>query len=294
VHWELTMVPFDEKAAPHSQELIRRLNEIARHLRRNALIMTTTAGSGHPGGSLSCADLLTALYFHQMRHDSRNPHWEGRDRFILSKGHASPILYAALAHAGYFPVDVLWTLRKTGSILQGHPDMTKTPGVDASTGTLGQGLSIGIGISLAFRLDGKANRVYVILGDGEMNEGQVWEAAMFASQYRIDNLTAMVDVNRYQLSGCTDTILNLEPIAEKWRAFGWQVLEIDGHDTKQILDSLDKAEAMTGGPVVIIAHTVKGKGVSFVEESFAKGDCKFHGTPLTESELSRALEELDE
>lgn len=287
------MVPFNEKASPHDEELIRKLNKIALSLRRNSLIMITKAGSGHPGGSLSCADIVTALYFHHMRHDPQNPHWGERDRFILSKGHACPTLYAALAKAGYFPTDALWTLRKTGSILQGHPDMTKTPGVDASTGTLGQGLSIGIGMALAFKLDKKTNRVYVLLGDGELNEGQVWEAAMSAPHYQITNLTAIVDLNSQQLSGCTDKIMNLEPVVDKWRAFGWHVIEIDGHQMKQILNSLDEAEKK-GGPTVIIAHTIKGKGVSFVEKSFAEGNCKFHGTPLTESELVQALEELHE
>jgi len=288
------MAPFNEKTAPHDTGLIKKLTKVALLIRRNSLIMTTKAASGHPGGSLSCSDILAAIYFHQLRHDPKNPTWEGRDRFILSKGHAAPALYAALAEAGYFPTEELWSLRKIGSMLQGHPDMKKTPGIDASTGTLGQGLSIGVGMALAFKLDGKTNRVYVLLGDGELDEGQVWEAAMAAAHYKIDNLVAIVDYNRQQLSGCTDRIMNLEPIADKWRAFGWHVMEIDGHQMKQILDSLDEAEKVKGKPTVIIAHTVKGKGVSIIENSFLKGECKFHGTPLSESELAKALEELHE
>lgn len=288
------MVPFNDKTTHHSEDLIKRLNKIALSLRRDSITMTTKAGSGHPGGALSSADIIAALYFHHMRYDPQNPNREDRDRFILSKGHACPILYAALAKAGYFPREELWNLRKTGCILQGHPDMKKTPGVDASTGTLGQGLSIGIGMALAFKLDEKASRVYVLLGDGELDEGQVWEAAMSASHYQIDNLTAIVDLNRQQLSGCTNKIMNLDPIADKWRAFGWHVIEIDGHQMDQILNSLDEAEKVKGKPTIIIAHTIKGKGVSFVEKSFAEGSCKFHGTALTESELAQALEELHE
>jgi len=288
------MVPFNEKKAPHDEVLVKKLNKIALSIRRDSLIMTTKACSGHPGGSLSSADILAALYFHHLRHDPQNPSWEGRDRFILSKGHGCPALYSALARAGYFPIEELWRLRKVGSILQGHPDMKRTPGVDASTGTLGQGLSIGIGMALAFKLDGRDSRVYVLLGDGELDEGQIWEAAMSASHYRIDNLTAIVDFNRQQLTGCVDRIMSLEPLADKWKAFGWQVIEIDGHKMKQILDSLDEAEKVRGKPTVIIAHTIKGKGVSLLEQSFLEGECKFHGTPLTEAELNKALEELHE
>lgn len=288
------MAPLNEKKVPHDEELIKKLDSIAVSLRRDSLIMTTKAGSGHIGGSLSAAEIVAALYFHQIRHDPQNPKWEDRDRFILSKGHACPVVYAALAMVGYFPREELWKLRKAGSMLQGHPDMRKTPGVEASTGTLGQGLSIGEGIALSARLDGKSYRVYVLLGDGELNEGQVWEAAMSASHYWIDNLTAIVDLNRHQLSGPTDKIMSLKPVADKWQAFGWRVIEIDGHQTKQILDSLDEAEGIKGKPTVIIAKTFKGKGVSFIEGSFAKGHYQHHGVPLTESELTRALEELRE
>jgi transketolase len=288
------MAPLKENPTPHDEDLIKKLNAIALSLRRDSLIMTTKASSGHIGGSLSAADIVAALYFHHLTHDPKNPNWGNRDRFILSKGHACPVVYAALAKLGYFPREELWTLRKIGSILQGHPDMRRTPGIEASTGTLGQGLSIGEGMALAARLDGKAYRVYVLLGDGELDEGQVWEAAMSASHYQIDNLTAIVDLNSHQLSGPTDKIMSLKPVADKWRAFGWHVIEIDGHRMNQILDSLDEAERIKGKPTVIIAHTNKGKGVSCVERSFAEGHCKYHGVPLTESELAQALEELHE
>ncbi len=288
------MAPFDEKKAPHDEKLIKRLDAIALSLRRDSLIMTTKACSGHIGGSLSAAEIVAALYFHHLRYDPKNPEWEDRDRFILSKGHACPVIYAALAKAEYFSKEELLTLRKIGSVLQGHPDMRRTPGIETSTGTLGQGLSIGEGMALAARLDGKSHRVYVLLGDGELDEGQVWEAAMSASHYRIDNLTAIVDLNSHQLSGFTDKVMSLKPVADKWRAFGWHVIEIDGHQMEQILDSLDEAERIKGKPTVIIAHTNKGKGVSFVEKSFAEGHSKYHGIPLTESELAQALEELHE
>ncbi len=272
----------------HSDQLVKKLNSIALEIRRNTLIMTTKAGSGHPGGSLSAADIITALYFHQMQYNPENPKWEDRDRFVLSKGHACPALYAALAKAGFFSEENLWTLRKMGSILDGHPDMTKTPGVDASTGNLGIGLSFGIGMALAGKLDSKSYRVYVLLGDGELDEGQVWEAAMAASHYKIDNLTAIVDHNGMQLDGFTKEIMSLEPLSEKWSAFGWRVLEIDGHNMRQILDALDEAERVKSKPPVIIAHTVKGRGVSFMENQVY-----YHGKTLTEESLQRALAELN-
>ena len=261
----------------------------AREIRRSILIMTTKAGSGHPGGSLSAADIIAALYFHHLRYDAKNPKWEDRDRFVLSKGHACPAVYAALAEAGFFPKEALWTLRKMGSILQGHPDMTITPGIEASTGNLGQGLSFGIGMALAGRLDRKGYRVYVLLGDGELDEGQVWEAAMAATHFKIDSLTAIVDVNGMQLDGFTKDIMSLEPLAEKWEAFGWHMLEIDGHNMRQILDALDMAERVRDKPTVIIAHTIKGKGVSFMESQVY-----YHGKSLTEESLPRALAELGE
>lgn len=282
-----SMAVFDRKAEPHTPSLLRELEEKARTIRRDSLIMTTGAGSGHPGGSLSCADLLSVLYFHHLRYDPANPRWEDRDRFILSKGHACPALYSALSLAGFFPREWLRTLRKLGSPLQGHPDSLSTPGVEASTGSLGQGLSIGCGMALAGRLDRRGYRVYVLMGDGEMDEGQVWEAAMFAAHQRLDNLVAIVDRNRLQLDGFTEEIVGLEPLAEKWRAFGWNVREVDGHDLGQVAEALDEAEGVRGKPTVLLARTVKGKGVSFMENQV-----KYHGTPLTGEELERALREL--
>jgi len=276
------------KDALHDDELIESLNKIAKEIRKDVLLMTTKARSGHPGGSLSAADIITALYFHHLRHDPKNPQWEDRDRFVLSKGHVCPALYAALARCGYFPREALWTLRKVGSILQGHPDMKKTPGVEASTGSLGQGLSIGIGMALAAKLDKKDYRVYVLLGDGELDEGQVWEAAMAAAHYKIDNLTAIVDLNGLQLDGFTKDVMSLDPVADKWRAFGWHVIEINGHNMKEILDALDEAEKIKQKPTVIIAHTIKGKGVSFMENQV-----QYHGKPLTEEQLEKALKELE-
>ncbi len=277
----------DREDAPYSDELIGKMNNIARDIRRDVLMMTTKAKSGHPGGSLSAADIITALYFHHLRHDPKNPKWKDRDRFILSKGHVCPALYAALARCGYFPRETLWTLRQVGSILQGHPDMTKTPGVETSTGSLGQGLSIGVGMALAARLDKKDYRVYVLLGDGETDEGQVWEAAMSAAHYKLDNLTAIVDYNGLQLDGFVKDIMSIDPVVEKWRSFGWHTIEINGHNMREILDALDMAERIKFKPTVIVAHTIKGKGVSFMENQV-----KYHGTALTEEELKKALEEL--
>jgi transketolase len=263
------------------------LEKMARQLRRHVITMIATAGSGHPGGSLSAADIVTALYFKAMRHDPKNPQWPDRDRFVLSKGHAAPILYAALAECGYFPVEELSTLRKLGSRLQGHTDRTLTPGVEMSAGSLGQGLSYGIGIALAGRLDKRDYRVYVLLGDGECDEGQVWEAAMFAPHHRMDNITAIIDHNDLQLDGRVCDIMGLEPLVDKWRAFNWHVLEIDGHNIKDILKALKKAGDVKGKPTVIIAHTVKGKGVSFME-----GNVDFHGKAPNPQETEQALKEL--
>jgi len=281
------MTILDNKRTPHDDELVAKLNRIALKLRRNILIMTTKAGSGHPGGSLSSADIVTALYFHQLRHDPQNPKWEDRDRFVLSKGHSCPVLYAALAQSDYFPEDTLWTLRKMGSILQGHPDMNKTPGLEASSGNLGQGLSIALGMALAGRIDRKKYHVFALLGDGETDEGQIWEAAMAAAHYKVDNLSAILDLNGIQLDGLTKDIMSLEPVADKWRAFGWHVIEIDGHNMREILDALDTAEHVKYMPTMVVAHTIKGKGVSFME-----GQVKFHGTALTEEQLAAALQEL--
>jgi transketolase len=264
------------------------LEAIARRLRRHALRAITEANSGHPGGSLSAADIVTALYFGGLlRHDPQNPNWSDRDRFILSKGHGAPILYAALAERGYLPVEELMSLRQVDSRLQGHPVQGMTPGVEASTGSLGQGLSIGIGHAIAGRLDGKLFRTWVLLGDGECQEGQVWEAAMAAPNYELDTLTAIVDFNRYQLDGAVEDIQSLEPFAAKWAAFGWHVLEIDGHDMGGVMRALTAATQHRGQPTCIIATTVKGKGVSFMEHNN-----EFHGKAPSKEQLEVALTQL--
>ena len=264
------------------------LKEMAKRLRRHVITMIATAGSGHPGGSLSAADIITVLYFKVMRHDPNNPEWESRDRFILSKGHAAPILYAALAESGYFPVEELKTLRKLDSRLQGHTDKNLTPGVEMSAGSLGMGLSFAIGIALAARLDSKNYWTYALLSDGECDEGQTWEAALSAAHFRIDNLTAIVDRNDIQLSGWTRDIMTLEPLSLKWQAFGWHTIEIDGHDFNQILAGLEEASRIKDKPTVIIAHTVKGKGVSFMENNIS-----FHGKAPSQEEVATALKELE-
>jgi len=264
------------------------LKEMANKLRRHVIIMTATAGSGHPGGSLSAADIITALYFKVMRHNPGNPQWQDRDRFILSKGHAAPVLYAALAESGYFPIEELKTLRKLDSRLQGHTDRNLTPGVEMSAGSLGMGLSFAIGVALAARLNAKDYWTYVLLGDGECQEGQTWEAALSAAHFRLDNLTAIVDCNRIQLTGWTRDIMNLEPLSLKWQAFGWHVIEINGHDFNQILTALEEARKIKSQPTVVIAHTIKGKGVSFMENNPA-----FHGKAPTLEEAERALKELE-
>jgi transketolase len=249
--------------------------------------MIHVAGSGHPGGSLSATDIMTALYFKHMNVRPAEPKWEDRDRFVLSKGHAAPALYACLAEAGYFSTDSLSTLRQIGSKLQGHPDMRKTPGVEASTGSEGQGLSMGIGMALAGKLDRKQYRVYVMLGDGELDCGQIWEAAMSAAFFKVDNLVAIVDRNKLQLDGPTESIMSLEPLPDKWKAFGWHVIEANGHDFRDILSALDQAREIKGKPTVIIAHTVKGKGVSFME-----GAVGFHGKAPNKEQYDQAMKEL--
>jgi len=264
------------------------LKEMAKKLRRHVITMIATAGSGHPGGSLSAADIITALYFRVLRHDPENPQWSERDRFILSKGHAAPILYAALAEAGYFPVAELATLRKLDSRLQGHTDRNLTPGVEMSAGSLGLGLSFAIGVALAARLDSKTYRTYALLSDGECEEGQTWEAALAAAHFNLDNLTAMVDCNGIQLSGRTCDIMNIEPLIRKWQAFGWHVIDIDGHNIDEILAAFPKAKKMKGKPTVITARTIKGKGVSFMENNVA-----FHGKAPTREEAEKALRELE-
>ncbi len=265
----------------------RDLKEVAKTLRRHVITMTAKAGSGHPGGSLSSADVVTALFWRVMRHRPSEPRWAERDRFIPSKGHVAPLLYAALAESGYFPVEELSTLRKLDSRLQGHTDRTSTLGVEMSSGSLGQGLSFGIGTALAARLNSQSYRVYVLLGDGECDEGQVWEAAMAAAHFKLDNLVAIVDHNKQQIDGWNWEVMSLEPFTEKWRSFGWKVIEIDGHDFDQIVAAFEQAKGVKGQPTVIIAHTTKGKGVSFMEN---KPD--FHGKATTPQETTRALEEL--
>jgi transketolase len=265
-----------------------KLKEIARETRKWVIKMTHHAGSGHPGGSLSATDIMTVLYFHSMNHRPKEPTWPDRDRFVLSKGHAAPALYALLAQAGYFDESELMHLREMGSMLQGHPDSKRTPGVEASTGSEGQGLSMGIGMALGARLDRKFNRIYVMVGDGELNCGQTWEAAMAAAHFKVDNLTVFVDANGLQLDGPTLQIMNTEPIGFKWKSFGWHVIEIDGHDIKEIVHAIDESRKIEGKPTVIIAKTVKGKGVSFME-----GAVGFHGKAPNDEEYEQAMKELE-
>lgn len=266
---------------------LRYLEEIATRVRVSCLSMIAEAQAGHIGGSLSCADIVVALYFGGVMHvDPHCPLMPDRDRFVLSKGHASPALYATLAEKGFFPADALATFDDIDSIVQGHPDMRLTPGVDMSTGSLGQGLSAGVGMALGARQLGLKSRVFVLLGDGECQEGQVWEAAMTASHYRLSNITAIVDTNRIQLLAPTDEILSLAPFRTKWESFGWHVCEIDGHDFGQILAALEEAGSAEG-PTVIIARTVKGKGVSFMENT-----AEWHSKPPSPDQLTAALLEL--
>jgi transketolase len=268
------------------------LTAIARECRVDILRMLTHAGSGHPGGSLSVIDLLVTLYFGRLRHDPKRPDWPHRDRLVLSKGHAVPALYAVLARAGYFDPAMLSSLRKLGSPLQGHPDRVVLPGIEAATGSLGQGLSVAVGMALGLRRSGSPARVYCILGDGEIQEGQVWEAAMAAPKlgrpaHPLDNLVAVVDHNGIQLDDFVRYIMDLEPLVEKWKSFGWSTLEIDGHDPDQIGKALDEALAHRGGPTVIVAHTVKGKGVSFMEN-----DPAWHGKAPKPAEAVAAIREV--
>jgi len=272
---------------------LEELQETAWRLSREILKMTTKAGSGHPSSSLSMVDILTALYFGGvMRYDPHDPDWPERDRFILSKGHGAPGLYAALAEAGFFDRKLLPTLREFGSPLDGHPDMRALPGVEASTGSLGQGLSIGLGHALAARLDERASRVYVMIGDGESDEGQIWEAAMSAAKFQAHNLTAILDYNEFQQTGPIDEVMpSLEPVVDKWKAFGWHVEEINGHDIGQILEAFNAVERVESQPQIIVAHTLKGRGLSPFEQDEVN---RMHGKPLDEEQLETALAELDE
>lgn len=263
------------------------LQAIALRIRREIVEMIGAAKSGHPGGSLSAVELVVELYFDYMHIDPKNPTWPDRDRFILSKGHAAPVLYAAMAEAGYTPIDKLNTLRQLGSIYQGHPDVRFIPSLEASTGSLGEGLSLAIGMALAARLNGSPSRTYCMLGDGEIQEGQVWEAAMSGAFHKVDNVVAIVDYNGIQLDGFVKDIMEVAPLADKWRAFGWHTLEIDGHSLEAVQKAYREAEATKGKPTCIVAHTVKGKGVSFMENN-----PKFHGTAPTAEEVKLALQEL--
>lgn len=271
----------------YSKELINRLEEKAKTLRRNVVVSIGVGVAGHIGGSNSSADIVAALYFYKMHYDCKNPEMKDRDRFLLSKGHVAILQYAALAEAGFFPVDDLRHTKEIGFYLQGHPDVRKTPGIEAGTGSLGQGLSIGLGMALGMRADHIDRNVYVLIGDGELGEGQIWEAAMAAGYYKAGNLIAIVDKNNLQASGAVRDRMNSNPVPDKWKSFGWNVLEINGHDMVEILTALDQADQEKGKPTVIIADTVKGKGVSFAENVVG-----FHNGMLTEETYRQALAEL--
>lgn len=264
------------------------VEEKARQIRRDIIQMLSQAGSGHTGGSLSAADIVSCLYFWEMKLDPARPDWEERDRFVLSKGHAAPVLYAALAEKGYFPRKDIFGLRKLGSPLQGHPDMRKIPGVEASTGSLGQGVSWAVGMAQSARIDQKAFRVYTLLGDGELQEGMVWEALMAAAHYGLDNLVAIVDHNGLQIDGRICDVLSPEPIADKFRAFGWETLVVDGHAVPDLMRALNTARETKGKPTAIVAKTVKGKGCSFMENR-----AEWHGKAPTAEEAAKALAELE-
>lgn len=263
------------------------IQEMACKIRQDIIEMLVRAKSGHPGGSLSAADILAALYFSIMNIDPANPQWTDRDRFVLSKGHAAPVLYAALAERGFFPREELLNLRQTGHFLQGHPDMRKVPGVDMSTGSLGQGISAAAGMALAGKIDQKPYRVFCLVGDGELAEGLVWEAAMAAAHFQLDNLTAILDYNGLQIDGKNQEVMNSDPIADKWKAFGWNVLEVDGHDIEKLLNAFELAKNLRGKPTIIIAKTVKGKGVSFMENQAG-----WHGNAPSSEQAEAALAEL--
>jgi len=268
---------------------LEQLQAIAKRTRREIIEMIGAAKSGHPGGSLSAVELVVELYYDYMRIDPKNPKWPERDRFILSKGHAAPVLYSVMADLGYpdTPADKLNTLRKLGSVYQGHPDIRFIPSLEASTGSLGEGLSLALGMGLGARLDSNPSRTYVMLGDGEVQEGQVWESAMAAAFHKADNVVCIVDDNGIQLDGFVKDIMAIEPLADKWRSFGWHAIEIDGHSFPAIQQALKEAEATKGKPTCIVAHTVKGKGVSFMENN-----PKFHGVAPTPAEMELAFKEL--
>ena len=286
--WERmgSVMGYDEKLI-ENEKLIEGLKKKAQKLRRDVIISMGVGVAGHIGGSNSSADIVAALYFYKMKQDPKNPKWKERDRFLLSKGHVGILQYAALAESGYFPVEDLKHTKEIGSYLQGHPDVQKTPGIEAGTGSLGQGLSIGLGMALGQRLDHLDSRTYVLVGDGEIAEGQIWEAAMAASAFKADNLTAIVDRNRLQANGKTKERFDTGDIMAKFLSFGWHVIEINGHDMREILGALDEAEMVKGVPTAIIANTVKGKGVSFAENVVG-----YHNGMLTEETYRQALQEL--
>ena len=266
---------------------IKTLKKKAVQIRKDILTMLEKSGSGHTGGSLSLVEILVALYYYKIKHRAKDPDWPGRDKVILSKGHGCPALYAVLADSGYFPREELWALRKLGSRLQGHPQMG-LPGIEISSGSLGQGLSISNGMALANRMDGKNNKIYCIMGDGETNEGQVWEAAMTGSHYKLDNVCGIIDFNKMQIDGLCCDVKGLEPYAKKWQDFGWHTIEVNGHDLEDLISTLDAIDKVKGKPKMIIAHTIKGKGISFIENQV-----KWHGIAPKKEELEKALKELD-
>jgi transketolase len=270
------------------RETFQRLQEKAWIMRRHVVRMVGAGKTGHIGGSCSAAELVAALYFHILRLDPADPKKTDRDRFLLSKGHAALVQYAALAERGFFPVEELDRLKHVGAILQGHPDCRKTSGVEANTGSLGQGLSLANGMALAARLDGRTHKIWVVLGDGECDEGQVWEAAIFAAHRKLDNVVAVLDCNRLQAMGATADRLDTSPLASKWASFGWQVIEIDGHDMAQVVDAFERARAHSGSPLIVIAATVKGKGLSFAENNFT-----FHNGSMTAAQYATANQEID-
>ena len=267
---------------------IRELNLMANEIRKDIINMIYLAGSGHPGGSLSSADILTALYFSVMKHNPDKPEWPDRDRFVLSKGHACPALYATLARSGYIPLEELKTLRKLNSRLQGHPSKVDLPILEASTGSLGQGLGIAVGMALGLKLDQKDSRVYCLMGDGEQDEGEIWESAMAGAHYHLDNLCGIVDHNFLQIDGNTKAVMNTEPLDEKYKAFGWHVIKVDGHDMEELLKAFAGAQQVKGKPSLILARTTKGKGVSFMENK-----AEWHGKAPNKQEAEQALSELD-
>ncbi|KAF0134180.1 MAG: transketolase [Candidatus Saganbacteria bacterium] len=271
-----------------SGDKIKEIESLALRIRKHIIEMICAAGSGHPGGSLSAADIITVLYFYKMKHNPKEPNWPDRDRFVMSKGHAAPVLYSALAEAGYFPISYLKTLRSVGSSLQGHIDMLSLPGIEMSTGSLGQGLSAANGMALAGKLDKKNYRVYCMIGDGESQEGQIWEAAMTSGHRKLDNLTAILDNNKYQIDGKVEDIKGIEPIEDKFKAFRWNVIKCSGHDIKSIISAFEEAEKTKNKPTMIIADTIKGKGVSFMEAN----PKDFHGRAPTKEEKQTAIEAL--